>query len=165
MAFRDIVLMGVLMLSLAIVFMVAYMIYDQINTDLQASPIMQTEPLANESMTAVQDEAMPLLDYGIFVLFIAFFLGIVITAWFVSGNGIFTFVFFLVVGFMVGLSPIMSNIWYEYSTNPVMSPYLTTFPLSNHLLLYLPYYLAVTGLLAMFILFSKPYIFGEDGGR
>lgn len=96
-------------------------------------------------------------DYVIGGIFFALVMALVITGWFVSGNAIFMFVYFLVIIIAVAFSAVMSNTWETMSQMAVFGDTITHFPITNNLLIYLPFYTAVVGFIGLIAMFAKPY--------
>ena len=101
------------------------------------------------------------LDYVVFGLFIGFVLGIMITGWFVGGNPIFAFIYFIVIVVAVILSTILSNTWESISSASIFGSTVSAFPITNNLLAYLPFYVAVVGILGLLVMFAKPAFEGQ----
>jgi len=75
---------------------------------------------------------------------------------------LFMFVYFIVVVFSVFTSTILSNVWELMTGASVFGVTLGSFPLSNHLMLLLPYYIGVVGFIGIVVMFAKPYML--EGG-
>jgi len=115
----------------------------------------------NESESVVTafegiDKVTARFDYLVMGVFIALTLGIIITGWFVAGNPIFMFIFFIVTIMGVVISTILANVWEEISQASVFGTTITAFPITNNLLINLPIYVAVLGFIGLVIMFAKP---------
>jgi hypothetical protein len=104
------------------------------------------------------------LDYVIFGLFIGLVLALLITAWFIGGNPVFMFLYFIFVVLAVVMSAILSNVWESYSGNSVFGLTIASFPITNNLLSYLPLYIGIVGFIGVVAMFAKPYLGGGVEG-
>jgi CBS domain containing-hemolysin-like protein len=100
------------------------------------------------------------LDYIIFALFIGLTVSLIVSGWFIGGNAIFMFIYFIIVGITVAISTVLSNVWQQISVASVFGATVSSFPITNHLLTYLPYYVATVGLIGLIVMFAKPYFEG-----
>lgn len=168
MAVRDVFLVGILLFSFGLMFIVMNYIGNTINNSLLANPtINQT---AN-TVTVIQNvnASINFFDYIFLAVFMGLTLGVVITSWFVRAHPIFTFIYFFMLVVDVMVSSIFSQIWVEFVSKSQFLTTLTHFPITDYLLVNLPYFTAVVGLLGLLLLFAKPQgmnVFsGGDGGN
>lgn len=160
MAASDVILTAVLVFAIAIGLFAMYAALTPTLTAMQHSKI-------NESATAVEvlqgaENVLAKIDYLVLGVFIALSLGLVITSWFIGGNPLFMFIYFIVIVLGVIVAAIMSNVWETVTGASVFGSNLAAFPLANHLMLLLPYYIGVVGFIGIIIMFAKPYV--SDGG-
>ena len=69
--------------------------------------------------------------------------------------------YFLFVLFGVVLSSILANVWYDYSNASIFGLTINAFPITNNIILYMPIYAAVIGLLGFIAMFTKPFLLQE----
>ena len=160
MAASDVVLIGILVFAAAIGLFAIFAAVTPVLTSMEHSKI-------NESSVAVDvlqgtQTMLGKLDYLVMGVFIALILGLIITSWFIGGNPLFMFVYFIVIVLAVITAAILSNVWETVSGASVFGTTLGSFPLSNHLMLLLPYYIGVIGFIGIIIMFAKPYL--SEGG-
>ena len=156
-AVRDVILMVVVLFIFGMGFFVI-----NFATKTMVTAIVNV-PLVNNSVEpkqAFNDLAttMDRLDYLVFGVFIAYLLGIIISGWYVAGNPLFVFIYFLVTTIGVIVSIFLSNVWYEFSNNALLVSSLSSFPITNHLLTFLPMYATAIGILGLVVMFAKPYV-------
>ena len=155
---RDVTLFGAILFVLAMGLFVIYFGVQTVVTQLVAIPIINaTEP----ARTAFNDITTTLnrFDYVIFGFFIALILSIMVSSWFVGGEPIFIFFYFLVTVVGVLFSMVLANVWHEFVSNvTIFGSTINAFPITNNILTYLPIYVTVVGVLGVIIMFSKPYI-------
>jgi hypothetical protein len=118
---------------------------------------------ADTALQAVEDNVINKFDYIIFGFFIALVLGLLITSWLIGANPLFMFVYFIVVTIGVVISTILSNVWESITRNPKMVATVAAFPITDHLMTYLPLYMGVVGVVGIIIMYAKPYMLGEEG--
>lgn len=157
MAARDVILMGVIIFALGIGFFVFHYAFNTTVDQLVATSAINS---SNATVTSLQGaQALTArLDYVIFGVFIGFILGIIITGWFVGGNPVYMFIYFLVVTLAVIVATVLSNVWEEVTSMVVFGTTIGEFPITNNLITNAPLYLAVVGILGMIVMFGKPFI-------
>jgi len=161
MAARDILLVGVLIFTFAIGFFTIHYTVNTTVDQLIAEPSINESAAATETMT-VSKTISNRLDYVIFGLFIALVLGVIITGWFVGGNPIFMFIYFIVVVIAVVLGMIFSNVWTNISESSIFGTTVTYFTITNNIMVNLPIYLAIIGIIGLVVMFAKPYVVGQQ---
>ena len=154
MAARDILFTGAILFILASSFFVLKFTSTTITDKLTMSPL-------NESAQAVSalrasDAAVSKSDYLFFGAFIALFLGLIITGWFIGGVPIFMFIYFLFIVVATLVGAFLSNFWETTTTASIFGTTILSFPITNHIMLYLPFYLAVFGTAGLIVMFAKP---------
>jgi len=163
---RDILFIAIIIFGLAIGFSVInYMMGETVSRMIEI-------PAINESSSAVEalqgiNTVTARLDYVIFGVFLALVLGLIITSWFIGGNPIFMFVYFIVVVITVVISTVLANTWEMISQGAIAATVfgnvtINAFPLTNNLMLYLPIYISVIGFIGIVIMFAKPAIQNEQ---
>lgn len=160
MAARDIILMGVLIFAFGLGFFIFHYVMNTTVTQLTAVPVINS---SNSTMTALNsiDDLTNRLDYVVFGVFIGFVLGIIITGWFIGGNPIYMFIYFLLVIMSVIFSTILANVWEETTSMVIFGTTIVNFPITNNLILNGPIYLAIVGVVGMIVMFGKPFIAQE----
>src|SRR3990172_5790523 len=132
-AARDVILIGVLVFMFAIGFFVIYNVFESVNTVTSR------------------------LDYVIFGLFIGLVLALIITAWFIGGEPIFMFIYFMFVVIAVIISAVLSNAWEQFTGSAIFGLTIAAFPITNNLLSNLPLYSGIIGFVGVVAMFAKPY--------
>lgn len=160
MSASDIIFIAVIIFAFAIGFFVVNYVADNIVDDMLAVPMINASNQTSTAINTVKDTAGR-LDYVIFGVFIAFILGIIITSWFIGGNPLFMFLYFIVWIIGVVISTILANTWETVTNMVVFGTTIIDFPLTNNILLNLPIYIGVIGFVGFVIMFAKPYMRGE----
>lgn len=153
---RDVILIGALIFAFGVGFFILHFVGSTLVSRLSSiSQINQS----SHAITAFQgiNTVVNRLDYVIFGIFIGLVLGVIITGWFIGGNPIFMFIYFLVLAIGVAFSTILANVWETLTTVSAFGTTINSFPITNNLLLNLPIYLAVIGFIGMVVMFAKPY--------
>lgn len=156
----DIIIFAVLIFALGIGYFAFYNVFndatDQLLNNSQVNSSNATVTVLN-SAKATTDR----LDYVIFAIFIGLVIGLFITGWVIGGRPIFMVLYFLFIVIAIILSAIMSNTWSDVGTIAGFTyTQASAFPITNHLLAYLPFYVAGAGFLGMFGMFMKPFLGG-----
>jgi len=162
MAVRDILFIMVFIFALGLAFFVI-----KFSTDTAINKMISI-PAINQSEAAVEalDNTMLVsnrADKLLLGAFIGLVLGLIITGWFIGGYPIFMAAYFIIVVIAVAISPFLSNAWESISVMPIFGGTLAAYPITNHLLLNLPVYIAIIGFIGLIVMFGKPYIVNESG--
>lgn len=128
--------------------------------------IMVESPEINSSANAITTlGGVPTVtarfDYIILAMLIGLSLAMIITGFLVGGVPIFMFFYFIIVGLAVVISTIFANVWESVTNTSALVATLASFPMANHILLNLPYYISIIGFIGIVVMFAKPYIMGE----
>ena len=142
MAARDVLFASIVLFIFAIGFFVVYFAINTTITQMNAIPEINQSTDAVDVFNSVSTMT-DRLDYVIFGLFVALTLGIIVTGWFVGGITIFMILYIIVIIIGVAMSAIMSNVWETVSTAVQFGTTVLAFPITNHLLLNLPYYVCL----------------------
>ena len=156
MAARDVLFAGVVLFILACGFFILTFVSGQITSSLSSSPLNDSA----QSIQALEDTntAVSKVDYIFLGVFIALILGLIISGWFIGGNPIFMFIYFLFIVVAVVIGAILSNFWETLTTASVFGVTIASLPIMNHIMLYLPFYLAAIGFIGIIAMFAKPQI-------
>jgi len=152
---KDLILTAALIFIFAIGFFVVHYVFNTVTDQMIAIPAINESADAVSQFEGVQN-LTDRLDYIVFGVFIGSILAIIIGGWFVGGHPILMFIYFIVVTIGVVLSFVLSNVWETVSHSALFGVTVGSFPLSNHLLLNLPIYMVVIGLIGMIAMFAKP---------
>ena len=161
MSARDIVVIGVMVFALAIAFFAGHHMINTAIDQMIANPVIN----ASSDTTAALQNTKDLtnrMDYVVGGVFLALTLALIITGYLIGGNPIFMFIYFLFVTISTVLATILSNVWETVASYVGFTGTLAYFPISNHLLTYLPIYMVVIGFIGMVAMFAKPYITGGE---
>lgn len=155
MAADDVVKIMVVVFALGLAFLAThFMINESVDRMLNVSAFNESAG----SKAALEDTQglMERLDWVVFAIFMGLVLGLMITSWLVAGNPIFMFFYFLVLVIVVVVSAPVSNVWETVSSTGVLAASASSFPVTNHLLGNLPWYVAVVGFVGVVVMFAKP---------
>jgi hypothetical protein len=152
---RDVVLVAVFVFLLGITCFVGYFMLSSAADAFLSNPDIADQPEAvdfwNKSSNITNR-----FDYLIFAVFIGMALGIVLTGYMVGGDKVFMAIYFLIVVLAVVFSTPLSNFWETITPASTFGTTITHFPITNHLILYLPLYTAAIGLVGIIAMFAKP---------
>jgi len=162
MSARDVGFAIVMVFALGIAFFTLNYVMDSSVDILTANPVISASNTSRTAFESISTKVTARLDYVVFGLFIGFLLALIITSWFIGGHPIFMFIYFIVVVVMVIASAILSNFWETYSTASIFGATAAAFPITNHLLSYLPIYATIMGFIGIVVMFAKPTLRGVD---
>jgi hypothetical protein len=152
---QDVILIGVLLFAFGIGFLVLHLISAQIYGGLLNNSEINSSAATVEVLRASQAQAGK-LDLWFLAIFIGLILALIITSWYISANPLFLSLYVIVLIIAVVAAMILSNAWESASQRPVFVTSLNALPITNHVLSYLPYYIAVIGMLGCIVMFAKP---------
>jgi hypothetical protein len=151
----DVLLICVVVFAFGVGFLILHFssnaIYDKLlnSTAVNSSAKTVTTLQAAKAVTAK-------LDYYSLAIFIGLTMALIITAWYISANPLFMGIYVIVIFIAVLIAMGLSNAWETISQRPVFVNSLAALPITNNLLSYLPYYVAVIGIIGIIVLFAKP---------
>lgn len=161
MSARDVILLAVVLFAVGIgLFAFNFMFNSSINSII-ANDQINSSTAAVEAFQSTQTSVINRFDYIVFGVFVGLILALIITSWYIGAHPIFIAIYFLLIVIGVTASTILANAWEEFSTASVFGTTVTSFPITNHLLSNLPYYIAVIGFLGIVVMFAKPYLTGD----
>lgn len=160
---RDIILISVVLFVVGIGFFIFNFIGHTAVDGMLAVPVFND---SNASRTALisAEAQFDRFDYIGFGVFIGLSLVIIISGWMVGGYPVFMFIYFAFVFVSVVLSMVFANTWETVSQSSVFGLTINSFPLLNHILSYLPVYVAAIGIVGLMAMFSRPFMGGGGGG-
>ncbi len=126
-----------------------------INTAIKNVPTFNNSVAATNVISSA-DTAINSVDYIYLGLFIAFFIGIIISAWFIGGIPIIAPIYFFVLIIFTFVSVIIQRVWIDISTNSSTITTAAQLPITNYILSNLGYFTAIIGIVAIIIMFAKP---------
>jgi len=154
---KDVIVVTAVLFAFALAFFTINFTAKTLVTNIMAVPAMNSSTNAVEAWEGI-NTTVDRTDYLFFGLFIALVLSTIITAWFVGGNPIFAFLYVLVLIISVPASAIFANVWSDFTTSSIFGTTINSFPITNHIITYLPFYTIAIAILGMVVLFSKPFV-------
>lgn len=153
---QDILFFGVIVLIFGTGFLTMHYMVGQVVDNMLQVPVINNTAGARTSVQSMNNMANR-LDYVTFGLMIGLILAMIIGGWFVAGHPMFMFVYFIVIIIGVTISTLIANFWEAYSGMAIFGTSVEAFPITNHVLSYLPFYVAIIGFIGMIVMFAKPY--------
>jgi len=151
---RDAVLIGVLIFFFGLGFFIIHNITGAVVDNIVEIPAIQAQPDALATFEGMND-SIDKLDYVIFGVFLALLFGMLISSWFIQGHPILVFIYIIVVIIGIVLGAVLANTWETASQASVFGDTVSSFPITNNLLLNLPLYNLIIGMLGLVIMFAK----------
>ena len=108
-----------------------------------------------------QSDRFDVLGLGLLIGLVLF---VLISGWLVGGHPVFMIIYFFIVIVSVALSAVFANTWESVTTASIFGATIGNFPIMNHILSYLPVYVAVIGIAGMIVMFSKMFIVSNSSG-
>jgi hypothetical protein len=164
MAARDIILIATLLLAIGLALFIIGFISNKTITVLANTPAVNDTQNVKDALLVYNTKIFPGLDYIFLAVFIGLVISLMASAWFIDAHPIFMAVFIVIIVFGVMMATVLSNTWEIVTSNTVFETNLASYPISNYIILNLPYFLAVIGALGLVVTFGKPRnTFGGGG--
>lgn len=162
----DSVFIGVSVFILAVGVLIIGFTSHTISTALSNNPVFNESAPAKEAIDAM-DNVNSKTDQLVLATFLGLVIALIVTSWFIGASPLFFFIYFLVVVIGVVGGAILSNVWESLTAQPAFVYMVGVMPFTNHLLSYLPFYMALVGFIGMTVMFAKPYLVspGGEGGN
>lgn len=151
---RDSVLIGSLLFIFGIGFFIIHFMTATVVDQIVLLPAIQEQQPALEVFEGIH-KSIDKMDYLIFGVFLALMFGMLISSWFTAGHPILVFIYIIVIIIAVVFGAILSNTWETATQSSVFGDTIAKFPITNNLLLNLPLYNLVIGVLGLVIMFAK----------
>jgi hypothetical protein len=167
MAARDVIVIAAILFTMGLGFFIAHYSVNTMVDELISNPTIN---VSNHTVQSLEGTANVTgrMDYVVFGLFIGLILALIITGYFIGGNPLFMFIYFIFVVLAVVISAVLANTWYEVANNVLFSVggsmTKDSFPITDHLLSNLPIYMTIIGFIGLLSMFAKPFIEGQAGG-
>ncbi len=152
---RDVVLIGVLVFTIGIMMFIFHFVATTMTDSFLAVPKINETSESRQVFEYFENISVR-FDYIVLVVFIALALAMVVSGYMVGGHPIFMFFYFIVTVVAVVISTILANTWETVTQASAFGLTITHFPLANHLILFLPIYVAVVGVIGVVVMFGKP---------
>jgi hypothetical protein len=160
----DIILAVVILFIFAIgAFIMRYSSHLVVESLINTTGWQETVNDSNINITAVMtqstEQAGQSLDKVIMGVFVGLLIGLIVTSWLVGGHPIFLVFYLIMVILGTVFATILSDVYYEITHMTMFGNLVfTDFPLTEHILHYLPIYIAIFGIVGLVIMFGKPGI-------
>jgi len=163
MSARDIIVVIVVFFALAIAFFAINYTYYEISDRMINSSAFNESSQAQQAIESGRTVANR-TDYILFIVFMAMCFVIIITGWFVGGDPIFSFIYFIVIVLAVVVAAVLNNVWVGFTESSIflVDGVLARFPIVDHMMSHLPLYAAIVGFLGLIAMFAKSSITGES---
>lgn len=162
MAVRDVVIISVILFTFAVAFFAINFVSNRIISEVTSIATINESTAAVEAFQGIETNVNARMDYLFFGLFIGLALAIIITGWFISGVPIFTFIYILITVLAVIFSSLFTYVWDLTANASVFGTTLSRLPITNHIMMFLPLYIAVIGFIGVIVMFAKPLFYGEE---
>lgn len=159
-AARDILFIGSVMFTVAVFLFIVNFTGKTLTTSLIQIPQINTSESVSQTFQGL-DTTVNRFDYLFFGVFIALVLAAIVTAFLIGPQPVFIIVYLIVTVIGVLLAMVMSNIWEDATSVAAFGTTLNSFPITNHLMTFLPLYVAGVGIVGFVMLFSRPIIIGN----
>jgi hypothetical protein len=151
---QDILTIAIVLFIVGIATLFVVKIGHEINSNLLLVPVINNTEGAVAIINST-DVAVNMSDYIYLALFLSFFIGLIISAWYIGGEPILAPIYFFVLIFFTFVSVIIQQVWIQVSTNSQTLTTIAQLPITNFILSHLGYFTAIFGLISIVIMFGK----------
>jgi len=158
--FQDAVIVGVVLFSIALGLVIVHMATGMLVTDMISKPIIND---SNTTVQVLQDtqDLTNRFDYIIFGVLMGLIFAAIIGGYLAGGaHPILMFIYFIIMVIAVVTASLMSYIWNEQLGTLLNNTISTSFPIADHIVTYLPIYVAAIAFVSLIIMFSRKYMEG-----
>jgi len=154
--FGDILFIAVILLFAGLAVMFLFFLLDTFEQTLSTTTLNDTDFGAKslQGMGIISGK----MDYVFTAFFVAMVLGILVVSWLVPLNFIFAGIYFIVLILAVVVSAILANVWEAVSVTGTLATVTASLPITNFVLLKLPFFVGVIGIMGMVAMFAKPQV-------
>lgn len=156
MAAEDVLTIAVVFFVSAVVLFTILYVGDTTYDKLIVAPHIVNDTYSIKGFAGI-DTVNRQLDYVLLALFIGMVIGLIISSYFVGGHPIFAIVYMIVIVISVILSAVLANVWESVTAFSKFAATLSVLPITNHIILNLPLYMAAVGFIGLVVMFAKPY--------
>ena len=160
----EIIFLCIIFLVTAIFFLVLFKTYDVINTNMQDSDSMTNSSKVLMNTTFNMLSTGSLLDYGFFVIFFMFIVGILLLAYTVRFSAGFLVLFIILLIITVIIATQFSSAYHNIANSTAFTNASTNitaaFPMQNYIMNNLPSFMLVIGIIFAVIMYGKWYMGG-----
>lgn len=152
----DVGLMLIFLFGAVVVFILGNYTITTFTEKWQNNSMVNSSQASVTALQDVQNLADTRFDYMGFMVLIGMTLAIIITGWFVGGNPIFSFIYFIVLVIFTVLAAIFSFTYNKIAETTVLQDAVSHLPIMDFLMSNLPVYTAIVGFIGMVVMFAKP---------
>ncbi len=158
---KSLLVIGATLLFFGIGFFILHFMVGETVDKIVAIPAIQESQASVDAFEGI-NKTTDKLDYVVFSVYMALILAMLITSYFSSGHPIFMVVFVIVIILSVVIGALLANTWETATQTAVFQNTIQSFPITNNILLNLPLYNAVIGVLTLIVMFMKPVLMGKN---
>jgi len=156
--YQDILATGVILFVLALGIVIIHYATDTVLVDMITNPIIND---SNTTVGVLQDtkDLTNRFDYIVFGVFIGLILSAIVGGYLSGGaHPVLMFIYFLILVVAIVVASLLSYVWLEpLSTSNLATTISTSFPITNHLITYLPIYVSGISFIGLIIMFLKRF--------
>lgn len=157
---RDVIFAAVIFFVIGIALFLSYFVQSKVKEGMLAVDEINQSNATVEALNDM-DAVQAKFDYLMLAVFVGIAIGMVVVGWLIGGFPLFMVVYFF--GIVIGtiLSFVLSNTWEGVTNLSIFGTTIVNMPITNHILLNLPYYIMVLGFVGIVVMFAKPYLQGQ----
>lgn len=152
----DVGLVMVILFVVSIIFLLSTHVFGEFSGKWTNNTIVNSSQASIDAVEDVENLLNTRFDWVGFTLLIGLTLSIIITGWLVSGNPIFTFIYFIIIVILVATSAIFSFTWEKVTDQAIFATTLNNYPILDLILTNFPIYITIVGFVGMIVTFAKP---------
>lgn len=153
----DVLMFGALVFAFGIGFFIFHFAANTVVDDMLATSAINSTNATVDALQSTKDMTER-LDYIVFAVFIGLLIGLIVTGYLIGGHPVFMGMYFLVALIGVIISTVLANTWEEITAMAIFGTTITSFPISNQLIMNLPIYVAIAAFIGIIVMFAKPVV-------
>jgi len=156
---EDIGTILTVMITLCAFFVLMYVVFGNVFDNMMTSPM--NDSITNPVFQSGKD-LLNKLDTVVVGIYIGLVLVMLITSFLVGGHPMFMFFYYMGIAVLIVVASVFTSLWERFLTTPAISSYIGgAFSMSDHIMTFLPIYIAVPGLLGVLLTFIKPMVMND----
>lgn len=157
---QSIIIMIVILFAIAIAAIIFSKVFLQITGELKEMDEFSNRTIA--SISVVEAQTIPLLDYFIFFSLIALMIGLIISSIYLNVHPAITIVLIVVLFVAIFVGGLLVNVFSEVTSKSSLTATASEFELTNLVLgKHFPLIILVIGIIMIIILYGKSRMVGE----
>ena len=139
--------------AVAIISVVAFMVFTQVNDRFQESN--NISPLGKDLMTDLHGKYVGIIDTGFMIIFVGILLATVVGVWFIRTHPALFWIMIPIFAFIIFMAALFANVFFAFTQNENISPSATEFTIITFIMTNYAWVMTGAIILIALALFAK----------